>query len=67
MKLEPTNSRTPNSAMTYGDFIICFEHTFLRNIYTEEQLRSAEDTRSLQNYYEYLKNTFKFALVCLPY
>ena len=29
MRLEPNNSQTPNSAMTYGDFVIRFEHTFL--------------------------------------
>ena len=38
MRLEPTNSQTPNSAMTYGDFVIRFEHTFLRNIFSEQEL-----------------------------
>ena len=28
MKLEPTNSQIPNSAMTYGDFVIRFEDIF---------------------------------------
>ena len=37
VKLEPTNSLTPDSEMTYGDFIIRFEHKFLRNIFTEKQ------------------------------
>ena len=62
MKLEPTNSLTPDSAMTYGDFVICFEHTFLRNIYTEEQLRSAKHTRDLQNYYGIFK---KYIQICV--
>ena len=52
IKLQPTNSQTPSSAMTYGDFIIRFEHTFLRNIYSEEQLLSAGHTKTLQNYYD---------------
>ena len=38
MRLEPTNLQTPNSAMTYGDFVIRFEHTFLRNIFSEQEL-----------------------------
>ena len=42
MRLEPTNLQTSNSAMNYGDFVIRFEHTFLRNIFSEEQLCSAE-------------------------
>ena len=62
MKLEPTNSLTPDSAMTHGDFVIRFEHTFLRNIYTEEQLHSAEHTRNLQNYYEIFK---KYIQICV--
>ena len=55
MKLEPTNLRTSNSAMTYGDFIIRFEYAFSRNIYSEEQVRSAEHTTNLQNYYIFQK------------
>ena len=62
MKLEPTNSLTPDSEMTYGDFIICFEHKFLRNIFTEEQLQSAEHTANLQNYYEIFN---KYIQICV--
>ena len=53
MKLEPTNSQTLNSEMTYGDFVIRFEHIFLQNIFSEEQLCSAEQIKSLENYYEF--------------
>ena len=62
MKLEPTNSLTPDSEITYGDFIICFEHKFLRNIFTEEQLQSAEHTANLQNYYEIFN---KYIQICV--
>ena len=62
MKLEPTNSLTPDCEMTYGDFIIRFEHKFLRNIFTEKQLRSTEHTKSLQNYYEIFN---KFLQICV--
>ena len=36
MRFEPANLQTPSSSMTYGDFVIRFEHTFLRNIFSEE-------------------------------
>ena len=48
--------------MTYGDFIIRFEHTFLRNIYSEEQLLSAEHTKTLQNYYDIFQ---KYIQICV--
>ena len=62
MRLEPTNSQTPNSAMTYGDFVIRFEHRFLRNIFREEQLCSAEHTKNLQNRYNIFQ---KYTQICV--
>ena len=62
MKLEPTNSQTLNSEMTYGDFVIRFEHIFLQNIFSEEQLCSAEQIKSLENYYEFFQ---KYIQICI--
>ena len=62
MRLEPTNSQTSNSAMTYGDFVIRFEHKFLQNIFREEQLCSAEQIKTLQNYYEFFQ---KYIQICV--
>ena len=62
MKLEPTNSQTSNSAMTYGDFVIRFEHTFLQNIFSEEQLCSADQIKTLQNYHEFFQ---RYIQICL--
>ena len=62
MRLEPTNSQTSNSAMTYGDFVIRFEHTFLRNIFSEEQLCSADQIKTLQNYYEFFQ---RYIQICV--
>ena len=62
MRLEPTNLQTSNSVMTYGDFVIRFEHTFLRNIFSEEQLCSAEQIKTLQNYYEFFQ---KYIQICI--
>ena len=38
--------------MTFGDFIIPYEHKFLRNIYTKEQINYSSDIKDLQSYYE---------------
>ena len=39
MKMEPTNYLTPDNEMTFGDFVIRYEHKFLRNIYTEKEIQ----------------------------
>ena len=46
MKLEPTSSQMSDSTMTYGDFVIRFEHTFLQNIFSEQQLCSADQIKT---------------------
>ena len=46
MKLEPTSSQRSDSTMTYGDFVIRFEHTFLQNIFSEQQLCSADQIKT---------------------
>ena len=38
IKLEPTNFETPDYEMYFGDFVIRYQHKFLRNIYAEEQI-----------------------------
>ena len=48
--------------MTCGDFVIRFEHTFLRNIFSEEQLSLAEQIKTLQNYYELFQ---KYIQICV--
>ena len=50
--IESTNYKTPDDEMTYDDFIIRYEHKFLRNIYTNDQIKISHHTESLQNYYE---------------
>ena len=50
--IESTNYKTPDDEMTYDDFIIRYEHKFLRNIYTNDQIKISHHIESLQNYYE---------------
>ena len=51
-KIEPTNYETPDNEMTYGDFVIRFEHKFIRNIYRNEQIKQSVDLESSKNYYK---------------
>ena len=52
LRVEPTNFKTPDNEMTYGDFVICFEHKFIRNINTSEQIKESHHLETLENYYE---------------
>ena len=47
--------------MTYGDFIIRYEHKFLRNICTNEQIENSHHIENIQNYYEIFE---KFINIC---
>ena len=44
LKIEATSFKTPDDEMTYGDFFIRFEHKFLRNIYSYEQIKETDFT-----------------------
>ena len=52
LKIEPTSFQTLEDEMTYGDFVIRFEHKFIRNIYTIEQIKQSDDLKGLENYYK---------------
>ena len=45
LKFEPTNYQTTDDEMIFGDFLIRYEHTFLRNIYTNEQINYSSDIK----------------------
>ena len=42
LKRTATNSDTSDNEMTFGDFVIRYDHKFLRNIYSNEQLKQSE-------------------------
>ena len=52
MKMEPTNYLTPDNKITFGDFVIRYENIFLRNIYTNEEIKIYDHIKNLQSYYE---------------
>ena len=55
LKIEPTNLETPDDEMTYGDFVICFEHMFIRSIYTYDQIKGSHHLETLEKYYKYFQ------------
>ena len=48
--------------MSFGDFVIRYEHKFLRNIYTEEQIKDSHHIKDLQSYYETFEECI---LICI--
>ena len=51
IKLEPKSFETPDDEISVGDFVIHCEHKFLRNIYTEEQIKHSHHVKDLKSYY----------------
>ena len=45
-----------------GDFFIRYEHKFLRNIYSKEQLKSSSEIKTLKGYYKTLKKVIKICI-----
>ena len=52
LRVEPASFETPDDKMTFGDFIIPFEHRFIRNIYTYEQIKDLHHLETLEKYYK---------------
>ena len=50
LRVEPTSFKTPDYEMTYGDFIVRFEHKFMRNIYAINQIKESHHPETLENY-----------------
>ena len=50
MKLETTNSKTTDDELIFEDFVIRYEHKFLRNIYNEEQIKDSYHSKDLESY-----------------
>ena len=59
LRVEPTNFKTPDDEMTYGDFVIRFEHKFIGNIYTSRII-----LKLLKTTIKFTRNLFLFRLVC---
>ena len=49
--------------MSYTDFYISYEHKFLRNIYSKEELETSKELRSLEPYYEVFDTFLTIAIL----
>ena len=52
IKTEPTNFKTSDDEMSFGDFTIRYEHKFLRNVYTDQQIKDSDHLQDLESYYK---------------
>ena len=50
LRVESTSFKTPDYEMTHGDFIVRFEHKFMRNIYAINQIKESHHPETLENY-----------------
>ena len=61
LKIDPIGPDVPNNKMSYGDFFIRYEYTFLKNIYSKDELLGAPQIKTLADYY---KTYQKFIRIC---
>ena len=52
VKFQPTNFKIQDDEMPFGEFVIRYEHKFLRNIHTEKEINDSEHIKDLESYYE---------------
>ena len=62
MKLKPTNFKTLDDEMSFGDFVIRYEHAFLRSIYTDEKIKDSNHLKNLESYYEIFE---EYIAICI--
>ena len=64
MSLRPSFSspNTPNDKMYYGDYIIRYEYKFLKNIFSQEQLETSSQLKSIEAYYKAFEEYIHFAI-----
>ena len=48
--------------MSFGDFVIRYEHKFLRNIHSDEQLQDSHPLKNLENYYKIFN---EYIMICI--
>ena len=48
--------------MFFGDFVIHYEHKFLRNIYTDEQIKDSYHLEDLESYYKIFE---EYIMICI--
>ena len=67
MKMELTNYLTSDNKMTFGDFIIRYEHKFLRKFILMKKFKNLIILKICKVIMKYFGNIFRFVSNCLPY
>ena len=62
LRVEPTSYLTIDEEMANDDFIIRYEHKFIRNIYTLEQIKESHHLKTIENYYEIYQKFFSISI-----
>ena len=57
----------PDDEMSFRDFVICYEHKFLRNIYTNEQVKDSYHLKDLESYYEMFEEYIAICIALLVF
>ena len=52
LRVEPISFEMSDDEITFGDFIIGFEHKFIRSIHTNEQIKDSHHLETLEKYYK---------------
>ena len=56
----------PDDEMSFGDFVIRYEHKFLRNIYTEKEMKDSDHVKDLKSCYEIFEQYIAICVGLLP-
>ena len=48
LKIDPAGPDIPNNRLTYGNIFIQYEHKFLRNTYSKEQIESSPQIKNIE-------------------
>ena len=62
LKIDPTTHQTSNDEMSYGGFLVRYEHKFYRNIYSVKKLKKSVQINTLESYYKSYK---KYISICI--
>ena len=53
--------------MSFGDFVIRYEHKSLRNIYTEKEMKDSDHVKDLKSYYKIFEQCIAICIGLLPF
>ena len=67
LKIQPAFFKTPDDEMSFRDFVIRYEHKFLRNIYTEKEMKDSDHVKDLKSYYEIFEQCIAICVGLLPF